>query len=311
MKGYFSQLIQQTGITVGSVDVHSQRSHKPSPMPEEHDTTTPIHVEENIVIPSQEDRAPEEISEYTRGNSSPSVADIPAEEVNIQHVKQERIEVSEERQSVSEERPLTMGKDKLEKRRSVRTEKAIQPFSELSGIHHKPDSQESLEQKDKDATSKDDAQYQETSFVPEKHIPEDKPAGQSDLKSDDRIISKERILQSTLREVREWVAETPDREETRNRTASTIDRTASTIDIERVTPDSLDRREMMSSQPTEPRQKEELGIHNLHLSIGTITLTIEEPQQTVQPSEPRRRTARKTTQERTPSRVSRHYIRMR
>ena len=125
-------------------------------------------------------------------------------------------------------------------------------------------------------------------------------------------INQAQSWQRYLKEVREWVAGTPVNEEKLEINRDRV----KTGDTGKTVHTSIGEREMFTaSYPRliESQQREEPDIHDFHLSIGTISLTIEGPQKEVQSNQPPQviRGERKSDRESVASRLSRHYIRIR
>ncbi|MCP4403239.1 MAG: hypothetical protein GY801_38765 [bacterium] len=340
MKGYFHRLMQQTGMTVRPVGDVKPGYYNPAPMSSEgRHEITPIHVEERTLNEAQVDQATEKTYQNVRGDAespAPSVEDLSIQDLTREKAKseipgelltkkkaaseipkealtKERVasEILKEAQNrLSEKGKLTQQQRELEKPKFAGVDRDIQTFSENSGSQHEIRLKETSEEKQSnrsDTTGRDYAQYQNTSSDPANQVfKEDIAFKHTGAKSDERA-GEGQIRQVTLKDVREWIAGTPDKEEARNHEVA-----LETINIERTTMDSSDRKELPAPQLRESYQKEEPEIHDFHLSIGTISLTIEEPQKAIQTYEPPRRSREeKSGQESPSSRLSRHYIRVR
>ena len=117
--------------------------------------------------------------------------------------------------------------------------------------------------------------------------------------------------ENTLREVREWVtgSPVPGDEDAENRDVS---RARGTAGITTDSPFVEERGAASHPKPTAPSPREEPEAQDLRLEIGTISVTVEDPQKEIPESNRRTKTAEKKPAghgER--SRLSRHYVRVR
>ncbi|TLD40459.1 MAG: hypothetical protein JETT_3271 [Candidatus Jettenia ecosi] len=108
-----------------------------------------------------------------------------------------------------------------------------------------------------------------------------------------------------LEDVKNWIAGTP----VRSSVGDEIQ------DAENQIPVSSGKKEILtaafSPKQVEPYQREKSEIHDFHLSIGNISVTIEAPQKEIQNKEvPQVKGRMRSGQESTSSRLSRHYIRI-
>jgi hypothetical protein len=124
--------------------------------------------------------------------------------------------------------------------------------------------------------------------------------------------SRERVWQNTFREVREWVAGSPvaDDKETENQGVS---RARDTTTINTDSPSVEERVATSYPRATASSPREEPEARDLRLEIGTISVTVEAPQKEF----PKKDSQRTETAEKKPardnerSRLSRHYVRIR
>ncbi len=314
--GYFSRLIQQTGIAFGDTR---------NPMPdalkrqftrsEERDTALSIHVEERQIAPQQDQGIKNiDITNHVREDPGGS-AQIPKSE-NTQHPSENTQHPSEGIKHPVEERfenkPSHLSQNQEpEERKHMVSGRDVQPLSETVRPQH-----DRKELPENEGTSKinnvDKEQARQSvkpSTSPDQEYRKDTAPG---LKSTDQIIQVKN-RQVYLKEVREWVAGTSHFDNEKIKSGDTIE----TEDAEKVAPQSemaplSENRSTASSypKPVEPRGKEGPEIHNFHLSIGTISLTIEEPQKGTQSKEPPRMIKAESREQTETSRLSRHYIRI-
>ncbi|MFQ5793440.1 MAG: hypothetical protein ACE5JP_00115 [Candidatus Bipolaricaulia bacterium] len=293
MKGYFSRLIQQTGITFGPSGDFRPGFLELSPIRSKgRDEITPIHVEERKLIEPQPDQVIEGVPEGIREDSESSVP-IPEDE-NIRNSIEERFErqISEEPQSRTSEWVKLKGQ-----KREI---SAGELLEREEMVESDPVGKESVPHLDKPSSSASQEVEDDLVFKP-------------GVESEDRV-SQVQIQQAYLKEVREWVAETPivDNEEIKNRDIS------KTVEMGERIPVTRGERELPAASYSHPKlmesqQSKEPEIHDFHLSIGTISLTIEEPQKEAQSQskEPPQviTKERKSNVASEHSRLSRYYIR--
>ncbi|WKZ19056.1 MAG: hypothetical protein QY310_00475 [Candidatus Jettenia sp. CY-1] len=120
-------------------------------------------------------------------------------------------------------------------------------------------------------------------------------------------------LRLSLEDVKNWIAGTPVRsntgDEIQNKDGIEIQ------DAEKQIPVSSGKKEILTAafypKQAEPYQREKSEIHDFHLSIGNISVTIEAPQKEIQNKEvPQVKGRTRSGQESISSRLSRHYIRI-
>jgi len=130
-------------------------------------------------------------------------------------------------------------------------------------------------------------------------------------------IFQEKTSQVYLKDVREWVAGTSYFNNEKIRSGDSIE----TDDAGIAAPRKENRAPAASypaasypvasyPKPVEQRGIEGPEIKDFHLSIGTISLTIEEPQKGTQGMEPPRMIKAESREQKETSRLSRHYIRI-
>jgi len=318
MKGYFTRLIRQTGIIFGTgADYAVSGQIQRTSGSKTREDPSPIHVEERKLVGPQPGQAPHKLPEETGEDSQGSMPDI--REGNIEHLNGESLEgeIPEklQRDTSHGEEP---GRQKpgQEKPPGIRLEttkpyqQTIEPLksslnnrdnlasSEKSGSQNKIGSEKSFE-KNKGAATANQALDED---------PVSKPAA----KSGD-AIGKKQAWSSTLKEVREWVAGTPvpgSKELLKSKEGKGEN-------MDERPPAFLGEKQGQDPVPSFPgprelQQRAEPGVRDYHLSIGTISLTVEGPQE-----DTRRKKPPKIERGGTPgreadgSRLSRHYIRIR
>jgi hypothetical protein len=318
MKGYFSSLIEQTGITFRPGADYRPDVLKPiSGKSEESNDVTPIHAEERKVIdPQTENRTGVFQDEIREGNE---YAAPVIENSNVQGRKTEKSErkISEETESYVSERE-SQDHQKREPKELEEQERTVL-IKDFQASHESVQSQQEYKKKrifEKDETvcrdtgNKDNDQLSDDSSVLVAQEEKRDITLKEGSKPDD-LVSKKQILQTTLKEVREWVTEGPDGKigEIQSHDvgkSEKADKEMPTFTTKKVTPPAFYQRPSVSLQRNEPE------INDFHLSIGTISLTIEDPQKDVQDKKvPQIKTERKSVKESNHSRLSRHYLRIR
>ena len=317
MKSYFTSLIRQTGITFGTGADYPVSGQVPRTTESKtHEDPVPIHVEERKLVEPQTDQAPQKLPDGTEEDSQGSIPDI--REGNIEHFKGENFEsdiLKNLQSDTSHGEEPGRQKPRQEKPPGIRFEttkpyqQTIEPLksslnnrdnpasSEKSGSQNKIGSEKSFE-KNKGAATANQALDED---------PVSKPAA----KSGD-AIGKKQAWSSTLKEVREWVAGTP------------VPGSKELLKSKEGKGENMDERppaflgEKQGQDPVPPfpglresQQRAEPEVRDYHLSIGTISLTLEGPQEdtrckktpeTERGSAPRRKADG--------SRLSRHYIKI-
>jgi hypothetical protein len=328
MKGYFSSLIKHTGITF-----QSNRSSKKVPFgkspKESKDYTeiTPIHVEERRLIEPWSERAIGRTS-MNKDNTAVTPAQVIREErtqhsaghlydKGSKHKEDQVVEKNHEGQrndyhvspvQVLEKMYIQQSIDGKGDERFIQEERKVtfidsaRPSSEKSQPPHEINRVELLENKEMRTTDSGAKEYVRKA---------EKPVDQVDHEAKKVTPSKfgtgSDNRESSLKEVREWVAET------------SIANGEEISNIEIIKTENTERRvserEIYAPQYAKPigsHQDREPQIHDFHLSIGTISLTIEGSQQKIQSDKSEQKIRRNeiSTKENNSSRLHRHYIRI-
>lgn len=292
MKGYFTRLIRQTGIRFGPGADYPVSGQIPRTTGSKtREGPAPVYVEERKLVEPQTDQAPQKLPEGTGEDSQGSIPDIRKE--NIEHLRWEKVEseIPKElqrdtshrekpgRQKPSQEEPQGIG---LETTKPC--QQTIKPLKSSLNDRDNPASSEKSRSQNEIGS--------ERSF--EKH--------EGAAKSGD-AIGKKHAWSSTLKEVREWVAGTP------------VPGSKELLKSKEGKGKNMDERPPAFVPPfpgpRESQQRAEPGVQDYHLSIGTISLTVEGPQEDTRRKEPPE-TGRGSAPEREAdgSRLSRHYIRI-
>jgi hypothetical protein len=293
MTGYFSRLMKQSGIAVGPpIDPGSEDLAQHPNRSEERDVVAPTHAGQQELV---ESRGDELISEPQKGSETDS--DISGPIVEEQNPTEpvlhgEAYEVPRHHSDGQYHRQSRLSeRRKLDARDSERT----LPWR---GEDIRELSEEAVEgatlRADERSSPSIEASREVLAFRPGEE-PQDQ-------------TSPQRVWQNTLREVREWVTGSPmaDDEDAENRDVS---RARGTTGITTDSPFVEERGAASHPKPTAPSPRE---AQDLRLEIGTISVTVEEPQKEIPESDRRTKTAEKKAaghSER--SRLSRHYVRVR
>ncbi len=328
MKGYFSRLIQQTGITFGPAgNFSTDPLESPSVRSKELNGTSPVHVEdEKMVGPITESTG--KVHENVREGFKYSVLHTENENIKLLHIGEKRPFEPQTEQSAREVHgEVNEGvKHSVLHNESDRTQNLT-----VKRYESKP-SEEAIELRLEGGKLEQSYEGNEL-FMPKK-LPtsheinhgksrknegivesmnkesRNEPPSKHNAESDNQP-AREQTWRTTFEEIREWVAETPVEgiEGIHNRNTVKI------IDVEREAPPLPDQGLTSAAsqpRPIEPRQRKEPEVQDFHLSIGTINLTIEEPQKEIQRSEPlQTRRSRESIKENNSSSLDRHYIRIR
>lgn len=296
MKGYFSSLIRQTGITFSAGD--SPRVNKTKPLEAESkaiDEIMPIHVEETRLLDLHKEKTTKKIDEdvgEVSGWSVPTVENMgvksPVENMPVSEISKEPSgqihtikEVRQQKHQPEKQSIRRAGTRKqhhepmepIERKVSI-VNNEVQVMPERSWPPHEISSKELF--KDETVEGEDQKVKENLTLRPSE-------------KPDDQI-HKEQVLSSTLKEVREWVAETP------------------VAADEFVPPTPLPGMTGLHKSDEQPE------VHDFQLSIGTISLTVEGPEEDIQRNEPppiRKENSSGRGRETDGSRLSRHYIKIR
>ena len=293
MKGYFSSLIQQTGINIGRADDSKPNPSKISQkgLNESSDAIPPHLEEERFIEPSLN----QGIGQSYTGESESSQED-PAEKSTEEHITK-----------VSKGKDLIEGKTLAEDQRLKESRFKVSDFAQEKWLEKK----EGLEQ------AKQVPGLQGAQEGPARKGEKLANVGQEIFKnstfkrkenSDDQILN-EQNKQVTLNDIRQWVAVTPEPEEIEQNKA--LEGITSQIVGERFVGENSDRNAY--SNKTSGKQKEALEVQNNQISIGTIQLTIEEPSINLssQLSKQKKKKNGRNNKENYSSRLSRNYIRIR
>ncbi len=317
MKGYFSQLLEQTGVTFGSsesIRQDDQLTGNPENIPQ-------LHVEETEVIESRQDQVEDDTTE----NLAPDI-----EETEIIELQQ-----YQKRDNTSENLPPNIEKTEIielqqyQKREDF--SESLVPYIEKYEIRESRQDQirdsspiiRKSEPENKEQQKEPDGEIIKFSHITNKKPPDrvqdfqieevlnkeetidtdgneyfQKPIRQTQQKDDES--NEIRIKKEYLKQVSKWVAgNTPDTEE-----IESLD--------ENVIQGKKEAKPQFIPVIPESKQKEAPDIQDFNLSIGTISLTIEEPQKEIQKKEPPQpaKVETRSSRESSSSRLSRHYIRI-
>jgi len=317
MRGYFSRLIEQTDIgvpRVGDSEPGVRRQSGTSREPQE--GASVIRIEETELVEPQQAAA--------AGDDSDSSGEGSSGEDN-RHLQEESRErrISQEPETRASERKVT------ERQRPDAHDGEVQPPSE----HAEPHPAINEETIEVEATGEGLSRPTPAVSEPADRGGKQEPILNAEAAEVEREISRERARQAYLRRVIEWVAETPVE-------YSQLDSQAFEKGLSKRVPGAsapgadgeesdvpaktLVRGARSGSQgedalsmdhplkPTETSRSETREIQDLHLTIGTISLTIEEPQKELRDNEPSQmEQRRKPIQESNIPRLNRHYIRVR
>jgi hypothetical protein len=285
MTGYFSRLMKQSGIAVEPpIDSGSRVSVQHPKGSGEGGAIALIHADREELVKHQGD----DRSKETREGSEPGSPTEPVLQREASELPRRHSEGQYHQQSRLSERR------ELDARDSERTlPRRGEDIRELS------------EEAVKGATLRADERSSSSIEVSRDALalrPGGEPRDQA---------SRERAWQETLREVREWVTGSPvaGDEDAENRVVS---RARGTTGITTDSPFVEERGAASHPKPAAPSPREEPEAQDLRLEIGTISVTVEEPQKEIPESDRRTKTTEKKSagnSER--SRLSRHYVRVR
>ena len=308
MSGYFYRLIQQTGIALETGKVSYGRNFPDALVPQISNEIVPMQIEETQEIGKQETQTNElkvtrrvenenlVASQFSTQQDAENEKFIPLPQVEIESF----LPREETQRTIIKEQPIeSLSPQATPSQNALDAE----TFPNVPQSYHQVESEQVLENRTTNVVRKK-TRSPETSLFSEhlqegdtsKELPSEKPT-QPDRQPNE--IPKENNLPPTrqinLQTVREWVADTPEKNP-----KSQIPNSNSQI------PNPKSQIPNSKSQiPNYPAQKTQ----NFVLSIGTISLTVEAPQSEVKkPPLPM-----KSQQEVKPvsqtSRLSRHYIR--
>lgn len=261
MTGYFSRLLQQTGITIGPTGGSG------SAAPDRHLLISKIQ----DVMPPMYEEAKEGFQRSTQGSDSEKTISSEVEERIEESLPQElqRQKTRMQRTATFHVRPEPVIRKISENTGQVSGNRSLESDSRQHGIEEIP------------GVNGDEFKnlYTEQSHQPGKHsAPADKKYTTPDTPRYSDITSHKKTQQAYLKDVIEWVSGTP---------ASDDEKTKHSEKQHRYEPD-------------------------FHLSIGTISVTVEKPQEKIQNKEPHKiiNVESKSRREIESSRLSRHYIRI-
>jgi hypothetical protein len=315
MRGYFSRLIEQTDIgvsPVGDSELGVRGQSGTSREPQE--GASAIHIEETELIEPQQAAAAGDDSDSSGEDSSGE---------DTRHLQEESRErrISQEPETRASERKVT------ERQRPDAYKGEAQPPSEYAEPHPAI-SEEAIEV---EAAGEGLSRPSPAVSEPADRGGKQEPILNAEAAKVEREISREQARQAYLRRVIEWVAETPVEysqldsqavEKGMSKRVPGASAPGADGDESDVPAKTLVRGARSGSQgedglsmdyplkPTDTDRSETREIQDLHLTIGTISLTIEEPQKELQDNEPSQmEQRRKPIQENNIPRLNRYYIR--
>jgi len=315
MSGYFYRLIQQTGIALETGKVSYGRNFPDALVPQISNEIVPMPIEETQEMGKQETQTNElkvtrrvenenlVASQFSTQQDAENENFIPLPQVE----RESFLPRGEAQKTIIKEQPIeSLSPQATPSQNALDTEN----FPKVPQSYHQVESEQVLENRTNNVVIKKN-RLPETSLFSEhlqkgdtsKELPSEKPTLPDRQPNE---VSKENNLppprQINLQTVREWVAETPQKNP-----QSQIPNPKSPIpNLKSQIPNPKSQIPNLNSQiPNYPAQKTQ----NFVLSIGTISLTVEAPQSEVKkPPLPM-----KSQQEIKPvsqtSRLSRHYIR--
>ncbi len=265
MKGFFSRLIQQTGIAIADAPAQS--------FVQQDDTIPQIHVDEEKVIDNPQETMKEKNSEDYWEISE--ISSQISENEDIQHPVEEKVrneESREQRDGEPEDKNVTI------------SDKKAQSIAGRNQPERKINDRLKVEVENGIASKIRQSEDQEN---------DESIAFRSGIGSHNQIIQKH---QAYLKEIREWVAGTVpvENEETKSKAA------IETVEQKKRINDAGD----IVSPYQIPQQRPD---NDIHLSIGTISVTVEEPQK--KESQLVIKAESSSVKDDGASRLSRHYIR--
>jgi hypothetical protein len=315
MRGYFSRLIEQTDIgvsPVGDSELGVRGQSGTSREPQE--GASAIHIEETELIEPQQAAAAGDDSDSSGEDSSGE---------DTRHLQEESRErrISQEPETRASERKVT------ERQQPDAYKGEAQPPSEYAEPHPAIN-EETIEV---EAAGEGLSRPSPSVSKPADRGGKQEPILNAEAAKVEREISREQARQAYLRRVIEWVAETPVEysqldsqavEKGMSKRVPGASAPGADGDESDVPARTLVRGARSGSQgedglsmdyplkPTDTDRSETREIQDLHLTIGTISLTIEEPQKELQDNEPSQmEQRRKPIQENNIPRLNRYYIR--
>lgn len=316
MTGYFQRLSQQTGLHIGSGGDPKSGSRRPSfTGSKQVGEITPLDVEETRVI------KPQQLPRIERRAKVENIPESAPAEFEGQIEGETPIPSADETKTAD---PAGMAREHRPEK-----EGEIQPAPEQGGMKDRAieETFTKSEMVESELSDKEEIQRHDDSSVPSVTIKQPTFKGGKD--PEDRP-GDEAGRQPTLMEVREWLAETPDAEFEEIESHKNAKETAHTGEIESSEPVahgdfSIASRPEIVAYPAgvEPET------NDFQLSIGTIHITIEEPQKQVPEKRPQKEfqvgesqkqgqvkesygvaKQRKSAPKAQQTRLARHYIRI-
>ncbi|MCD4768157.1 MAG: hypothetical protein K8R34_16850 [Methanosarcinales archaeon] len=291
MKGYFSQLLEQTGVTFGT----SESIRQDDQLTGNPENLSQLNIKETEVIESRQDQVGDDTSE----NLPPDIEETEIIEQQQYQKREgpsenlvpyiEKYEIAEFRQDPIRNSSSLIRKSEQEKTEQKEPDKEIIKFSNINN-KKSPDRVhdfqiEGILNKEETIDADGNEYYQK----PIRHV-------QQPNDEINRIL----IKNEHLKQVRKWVSgSTPDTAEIESHEGRLIQ-------------GKKEAKPQFIPAIPESEQKAEPDIQDFNLSIGTISLTIEEPQKEIQKKEPLQpaKVETRSSSESSSSRLSRHYIRI-
>ena len=246
MKGYFSQLARHTGLRFA--DSRASRTKAIAP-------AEPLHVEEvTMVSPamqntevstSYEPAVQPTIAEKVQ-TVQPKVEQLPAREIQTIPISEERPreEIESHFESVVVEKPIALAADNTD----VKTDFNVPERVEVKTV--------------------------EVPVAVAEPIPEPPQIREASAVELADPVEREVLVRQYLREVREWVAASPMPDESVSESLSLTDEK----------PESVAFTVARESIPVaQPESHEQIDVHDMNLSIGNISIVIEEPKPAAAP----------------------------
>ncbi|MGQ3685418.1 MAG: hypothetical protein ACUBOA_10510 [Candidatus Loosdrechtia sp.] len=328
MKGYLSSLIRQTGIVLGAGGAfHSESFGSPSVRPEELQKTTPVHAGEE-----KADEVPltKPVGEIRADATEVFVhPDTHTKSMNTRYKEKVLSENLTDKVAGEYREYMKTGfhNVKLNGETGEKQHPAEEGFRGMTlhiaeGFTTEEENPRKIFEKDIPSASEIPSSDCDNNYgnMFEKKTA-DEIVGQeylSDLSSKHGMglndqLTGQQILKSAFHEVRQWITEAPvnDRGEGKKSGAS---KNIDAKSAENKTPffTGQDQLPVISEQGyTGQKETEKPEVHDFHLSIGTISLTVEGPQMEIQSYKPAQtERGAKPVRENSSSRLIRHYIRI-
>lgn len=289
MTGYFSRLLQQTGIAIGPTD--GSRSAAPD--------RQLLKSKISDVTPSMYEEAKEGFQRSTQGSESEKMISSEVEERIEERLPQELQRQRTQMQGTAtfHDQPEPVIRKISESTRQVSGNRSLESDSRQHGIEEIP------------GVNGDEFKnlYTEQVHQPSKHsAPADKKYTISNTLRYSDITSHEKTRQAYLKDVIEWVSGTSASDDEKTKHSEEIE--AEKRKTSSISGDILKVPEIIS----EKQHRYEPTTPDFHLSIGTISVTVEKPQEKIQNKEPHQiiKVESKSRRENESSRLSRHYIRI-